>query len=234
VEAKSRHRQGVLGMPGTPEEKPDFRLRTLINDAVAKKPAYPLVIFLDTNLPFKWAERVLGRQAGNAISAPMRTLLDEVKKYHNDADPYCMIVFSNHPHHYAIRDLDPQQHLLSVVSQQPNAHRLALRSLHVAAGLYGNIPMGFSTEEGDPPPAALPVVWPKVRYDLQVSGSDVSVLREDKAVPQAFSTTEKDHLKAPSKLHEFLEDIGLSRVDAHMICTAIEEGNSISGIFAPK
>jgi hypothetical protein len=124
--------------------------------------------------------------------------------------------------------------LLSVVSQQPHAHPLALRSVHVAAELYGNIPMGFSTEEGDPPPPAVPALWPKVRYDLQVEGTDVSVLREGKAVSQAFSTTEKDHPKAPSKLHEFLEDIGLSRVDAQMICTAIEEGNSISGIFAPK
>ena len=49
-----------------------------------------------------------------------------------------------------------------------------------------------------------------------------------------FSTTEKDRQQVPSKLHEFLEDIGLSRVDAHMICSAIEGGNSISGIFALK
>jgi hypothetical protein len=30
-----------------------------------------------------------------------------------------------------------------------------------------------------------------------------------------------EQFQAPSKLHEFLEDIGLSRVDAHMICVAI-------------
>jgi hypothetical protein len=164
----------------------------------------------------------------------MQILLDRIKKQHNDADPYCMIVFSNHPHHYAIRDLDPLQHLLSVVSQQPNAHLLALKSLHVAASLYGNIPVGFSTEEGDPPPPAVPVVWPKVRYDLQVDGTDVSVLREGKAASQTFSITDKDRPQAPSKLHEFLEDIGLSRVDAHMICGAIEEGKSVSCVFAPK
>jgi hypothetical protein len=231
VEAKSRHRQGVLGMPGAPEEKPRLRLVPLINDAVAKKPKHPLVIFVDTNLPFKWAERLLGR---NAISGPMQDLLEKVKKHHNDADPYCMLVFSNHPHHYAIRNLDPQQHLLSVVSQQPNAHPLALRSLHIAAGLYGNISMGFSTEEGDPPLPVVPLVWPKVRYDLQVNGTDVSVLRERNVLPQVFSTTDKDRLQAPSKLHEFLQDIGLSRGDAHMICIVIEEGQSISGIFAPK
>jgi hypothetical protein len=161
-------------------------------------------------------------------------MLDRIKEQHNDVDPYCMIIFSNHPHHYAVRDLDPQQHLLSVLSQQPSAHLLSLRGLFMAAGLYGNIPMGFSMEEGDPPPPAVPVVWPKVRYDLQVTETDVSVLREGKAVPKKFSTTDKDRPQAPSALHEFLEDIGLSRVDAHMICKAIEEGKSISGVYATK
>jgi hypothetical protein len=145
-----------------------------------------------------------------------------------------MIIFSNHPHHYAVRDLDPQQHLLSVLAQQPTAHMLSLRGLFMAAGLYGNIPMGFSMEEGDPPPPAVPVVWPKVRYDVQVAGTDVSVLREGKAIPEKFSTTDKDRPQAPSPLHEFLEDIGLSRVDAHMICSAIEEGKSILGVYSTK
>jgi hypothetical protein len=234
VEAKSSHRAGVLAMPGTPEAKPRLRFEHLINDAVAKKPNHPLVIFVDTNLQFKWAERVLGRQAGDALSRPMRILLDRVKEHHNGEDPYCMIIFSNHPHHYAVRDLDPQKHLLSVVSQRPRAHMLSLRSLFMAAGLYGNIPMGFSTEEGDPPPPAVPLAWPKVRYDLQVAGNDVSALREGKVVSQEFLITDIDRPQAPSKLHEFLEDIGLSRVDAHMICKLIEEGKSVSGVYAPK
>jgi hypothetical protein len=104
----------------------------------------------------------------------------------------------------------------------------------MAATLYDNIPMGFSTDEGDLPPPAVPVLWPKVRYNLQVNGKDVSVLRGGKAVSQTFSTTDKDRAQAPSKLHEFLEDIGLSRVDAHMICSMIEEGKSVSSVFAPK
>jgi hypothetical protein len=234
IEAKSRYRRGVLGVPGTPEVKPNFRLGPLINSAVAKKPNHPLVIFVDTNLPFKWAERILGRQGGDGTSRPMLDLLDRVKKQHNGTDPYSMIVFSNHPHHYALQDLDPEPHLLSIVPQQQSVHPLALRSLHVAAEHYGNIPMGFTTADGDPPLPAASAVWPKVRYDLQVNGSDVSILREGKLTSLVFSTDEKDLPQAPSQLHEFLEDIGLSRGDAHMICTAIEEGNSISSIFAPK
>jgi hypothetical protein len=233
VEAKSRHRPGVLAMPGTPQQTPDFKLMHLINDAVAKNPKHPLVIFVDTNLPFKWAERVLGRQARNTVSRPIRSLLDGIKKEHNDTDPYCMIVFSNHPHYYAVRDLDPQQHLLSVIIQQPNVHLLAMKSLHAAADLYGSIPVGFSVEDNNPPPPAVPVGWPKVRYDFQVSGTNVIVLREGKSVSQTFLTTEKDRPQAPSNLHEFLEDIGLSRVDANMICTVVEEGTSVLSVFAP-
>jgi len=32
----------------------------------------------------------------------MVALLDRVKAQHNDTDPYSMIIFSNHPHHYAL------------------------------------------------------------------------------------------------------------------------------------
>lgn len=234
MEAKSRHREGVLGRPGIAAERPSFTFARLINDAVAKNPQHPLVIFLDTNLPFKWAERWLTPQAGKALSRPMQLLLDEINREHNNVDPYTLLVLSNHPHHYAIRDLDPQPHVLSVVSQQPKANTAALQSLHIAATLYGNIPMGFSTEEGDPPPPSVAVVWPKFRYDLQVNGANIAVSREGKPLAQTFSTTDKDRPQASSKLHEFLEDLGLSRVDAHMICTAIEEGKSVSGVYAPK
>jgi hypothetical protein len=234
VEAKSRHRRGVLAVPGSPDEKPDFKLGRLINDAVAKNTKHPLVIFVDTNLSFKWAEWLLGRQAGNTLSRPVQNLLDGIKKEHHGADPYAMIVFSNHPHHYAIRDLAPQPHLLSVIAYPPKAHMLALQSLHKAANLYGNVPMGFSAEDGDPPAPAVPVGWPKVRYDFQVTGTEVSVSREGNPLSQTFSNIDKDRPQAPSKLHEFLEDIGLSRVDAHMICTCIEGGQSVLGVFALK
>jgi len=234
VEAKSRHREGVLGRPGVAAERPSFTFARLINDAVKKNPQHPLIIFLDTNLPFKWAERWLTPQAGNTLSRPMQILLDEIRREHNNADPYDLLILSNHPHHYAIHDLDPAPHLLGVPSQQPKAHMLALRSLAGAASLHGNIPMGFTMEEGDPPPPTVPLVIPKARYDFQVDGTSVSVLREGKQVAQTFSAKDIDRVQAPSKLHEYLEDIGLSRVDAHMICGVIEQGNSVSGVFAPK
>jgi hypothetical protein len=232
IEAKSRHRRGVLGFPGTPETKPDFNLGKLLNSAVAKQTKHPLVIFVDTNLPFKWADRILGRQPGNKFSRHMLDLLDRVKAQHNDTDPYSMMIFSNHPHHYALEQPNPEQHLVSVVPQPQTVHPLALQNLHTAAERYGNVPNGFSIEEGEPTSAARPNPWPKTRYDLQVTGSDVRILREGTAVSQVFSITDKDHPQAPSPLHEFLEDVGLSRVDAHMVCSYIEQGSSVHGVFA--
>jgi hypothetical protein len=232
IEAKSRYRKGVLGVPGTPEIKPNFRLGPLINSAVAKQTKHPLVIFVDTNLPFKRGERILGRQGGRGFSRPMLALLDRVKAQHNNADPYSMIIFSNHPHHHALEQPNPEQHLLSVVPQPQTVHPLAFRNLHTAAERYGNVPNGFNTEEGEPKSAAPPKPWPKTRYDLEVAGSDVRVLCEGEPIPQIFSIVDKDLPQAPSPLHEFLEDVGLSRVDAHMICTYIEQGSSIHGVFA--
>jgi hypothetical protein len=147
VEAKSKHRPGLLGQPGQPEPHDRIRLRFggLINDAVRKNPAHPLVIFLDTNLPFRAADRLLTPQSGNAPSRLLNKLLDQVKKEHGDKDPFSMIVFTNHPHQYAAKDEnDPQKHLYSIVSDDTYAPNIeALWSLHHAVTLYGNIPNEF-------------------------------------------------------------------------------------------
>ena len=147
VEAKSKHRPGLLGQPGQPEPHDRIRLRFggLINNAVRKNPPHPLVIFLDTNLPFRAADRLLTPQSGNAPSQLLSKQLDQVKKEHGGKDPFSMIVFTNHPHHYAAKDeKDPKKHLYSIVSDDtyvPNVE--ALRSLHHAVTLYGNIPNEF-------------------------------------------------------------------------------------------
>lgn len=233
VEAKSKHREGVLAMPGEIAEKPSFTFARLINDAVDKRPHHPLVIFLDTNLPHKWAERWLGRKADNTVSRPVEILLDEINKQHNGKDPYSLLMLSNNPHHYEVDYPDPGRHLFGVVGRESQANLIALQDLLKAANLYGNIPNGFSADE-EPLPPVNSLGWAKVRYDFNVCGTEVSVLREGKVLPQTFSTTEKDHPKSPSKLHEFLEDIGLSRVDAHMICDMIEKGNSVQRVCATK
>lgn len=147
VEAKSRHRPGRLGQPGQPEPHDRIRLRfgELINKAVRKNPPYPLVIFLDTNLPFRAADRLLTPQSDNAPSQLLNRLLDLVKKEHGGKDPYSMIVFTNHPHQYVAKDeRDPKKHIYSIVSDDTYVPSIeALSELHQAVTLYGNIPNKF-------------------------------------------------------------------------------------------
>jgi hypothetical protein len=73
----------------------------------------------------------------------------EPTKEHGGKDPYSMIVFTNHPHHYAAKDeKDPKKHVYSIVSDDtyvPNVE--ALLSLHQAVTLYGNIPNEFPESE---------------------------------------------------------------------------------------
>jgi hypothetical protein len=107
------------------------------------------VIFLDTNLPFRAADRLLTPQSGNAPSRLLNGLLDRVKKEHGCKDPYSMIVFTNHPHQYAAKDeKDPKKHLYSIVSDDTHVPNFeALSSLHQAVTLYGNIPNKFPESE---------------------------------------------------------------------------------------
>jgi hypothetical protein len=148
VEAKSKHRPGLLGQPGTPQPYRELSLRFggLLNDAIAKNPPHPLVVFLDTNLPYEAAKSVLGTDPLDPYkpSRTMRTLLDRDRKEHGGVDRYAMLVFTNHPHHYVARnELDPRKHFFCVIPQPPQADPNALRDLYAAVQMYGDIPREF-------------------------------------------------------------------------------------------
>lgn len=154
VEAKSRHRPGILGRPGTPPapEKMSLRFGELLNDALRKNPPHPLVVFIDTNLPTRAADRLYGFQRLNPLVPPvpsriLNALLERVRREHDGTDPYALLVFTNHPHHYASPDeIDPRRHQISVMPQSSPAgvmHSEAVIALHDAANLYGNIPNEF-------------------------------------------------------------------------------------------
>jgi hypothetical protein len=149
VEAKSRHRPGILGQPGTPQphEKLSLRFGGLLNDAIAKNPPHPLVVFIDTNLPFNAAERVLGGdpQDPRKPNRIMRAILERDRREHGGVDLYALLIFTNHPHHYvANNELDPSKHILAHMPQPPKVdHPDALLALTWAVTLYGNIPNEF-------------------------------------------------------------------------------------------
>lgn len=155
VEAKSKHRSGVLGRPGNPEPENEVNLRfgALLNDAIKKNPPYPLVIFLDTNLPPLVAEIVFKPESINPPTPPilMQKLLDRIRKEHNGTDPFNLVVFTNHPHHYGKEDeADPGKHITSFLSQipkKPVSHHNAILGIHVGASKYGNIPNEFPKKD---------------------------------------------------------------------------------------
>jgi hypothetical protein len=149
VEAKSRHRPGVLGQAGAQQahEKLSLRFGGLLNDAIAKNPPNPLVVFIDTNLPVSAADRVLGFDPvePGKPSRIMRALVDRDRKEHGGVDRYAMLVFTNHPHHHvATNELDPRKHVLAIMPQPPKvAWPESLTALHQAVYLYGNVPNQF-------------------------------------------------------------------------------------------
>jgi hypothetical protein len=150
VEAKSKHRSGVLGQKGVPNPavKLSLRFGGLLNDAIAKNPQHPLVVFIDTNLPYPAAERVLGRHPLDPYrpSAIMSSMLERDRKEHGGKDLYAMLVFTNHPHHYTSpSDPDPSHHMLAVMPQHLTGvdHPEALQALLRAVNQYGHIPNEF-------------------------------------------------------------------------------------------
>jgi len=148
VEAKSKHREGVLGYPGQQDTDEGVRLRVggLINQALKKKSTHPLVIFVDVNVPPIVAERILGVPPPNGIAKA----LDQVAKGDNGKDLFNMILFTNHPHHYGRDDEpDPKKHIVSVISQNQKIileYPQILLDLNQAALQYGNIPAEFPAD----------------------------------------------------------------------------------------
>ena len=151
VEAKSRHRPGVLGRKGQREapERVNTRFGSLLRDASTKAPLHPLVIFLDTNLPVANANRFFLPQSPGSFRPPPATvrLLDLVRKQNGGRDPYELLVFTNHPHHYSEEsEADPARHLLGALARipsPPDDHLTYLTAICRAATLYGNIPTEF-------------------------------------------------------------------------------------------
>jgi hypothetical protein len=155
VEAKSRHRPGVLGQPGTRQNEGEHNLRvgTLLNDAISKNAPYPLAVFLDLNLPWKTANQLLSMNPPHPL---IHSTLNRMRKKYSGMDPINLLVITNHPEHYsADEEAAPTPQVLSIQTQlpaKPVARPDALLSIHQAANLYGKIPQFFDGR----PPANLP------------------------------------------------------------------------------
>lgn len=147
VEAKSKHRAGVLGYAGEREaSEPRANVKWLLQDAAAIVPEGPYVVFVDVNIsPSKvsvfdtvWCKACLD------------SFCDLADGSASPAEPFNMAIFTNHPYHYgADSDATPGFSYVAIFAQQPKhsiAHPQALMGLIAAVQSYGQIPQAFPSE----------------------------------------------------------------------------------------
>jgi hypothetical protein len=113
----------------------------LLNDAVAKKAAHPLVVFLDLNLPWKTAARLLSMEPPHPL---IHKTMDRMRKKNGGKDPVQLLVTTNHPEHYSEEEeIATSPQLLSMftnVSETPDVLQQTLQAIHTAANMYERIP----------------------------------------------------------------------------------------------
>ena len=145
VEAKSKHRKGVLGQRGEERRDDELRVRIggLLNEALKKESIYSLVIFIDVNVPLIVAQRIFKTPLPNYLSE----ILDKIKKTDTGKDIFNLILFTNHPHHYGREDEpDPGKNVFSAFSLKPNitpAYPQTILDINETALQYGTIPNEF-------------------------------------------------------------------------------------------
>jgi hypothetical protein len=145
VEAKSRHRSGVLGQPGelTTDNETTAGVRRLLVQAFEKPTTRPYIIFVDINLP-PTPEPIPEKAWFDEI---VKTVNRTVRRSDDGLEDFSMIIFTNHPDHYGADDeAVPKRDTLSVFSKGPRIPMQqpeVLMTLHKAALQYGNIPNAF-------------------------------------------------------------------------------------------
>ena len=99
VEAKSRHRKGVLGQEGSKKlsEEPRLRVGTLLRKALQKEALHQRVVFVDINMP--------PEEGGVTTKRWTSSLMKEISLVESDTidgklSPPAYLFFTNHPYHY--------------------------------------------------------------------------------------------------------------------------------------
>jgi len=146
VEAKSRHREGVLGQPGDPKGREEIKagINRILNNALAKFTNHPYIVCIDLNMP---------PINGNVVDSPVfqeiaRTVENKETNYTEiDGFPITMYVFTNYPHHYVTEDeLDPTATLMTTLAKRPKyqfQHGEIVHHINRGFAQYGNIPNEF-------------------------------------------------------------------------------------------
>jgi hypothetical protein len=123
VEAKSRHRPGLLGRPGRPQKSDEIRLRVgrLLRSALAKDTSNERIVFIDVNMP--------PQDVGPLTTIWFKPFMEEVIKLERDTIngkevPPAYLMMTNHPYHYAGDEQpDPRKHFHLTAINRPEFMR---------------------------------------------------------------------------------------------------------------
>jgi hypothetical protein len=156
IEAKSRHRTGFLGQPGTPKSLQEIEadVYRLLQQALGKRAVNDRIIFIDVNVPpqggllfeSEWFKRV----------ASQVKRLEESQSSTNPWPP-AFVFFTNHPYHYVDTDQpEPGKSAIFTAinipdfNQPPQAMRKkypAIAQLFDSVTLHTEVPHEFPKEE---------------------------------------------------------------------------------------
>ncbi len=104
VEAKSRHRHGFIGQPGTPKplSEIDADVSTLLAKALRKQADHERVVFIDVNVPPQEGS-VIEAEWFKKVASQVRRLEETQRR--DDPWPAAFVFFTNHPYHYVGSDV---------------------------------------------------------------------------------------------------------------------------------
>ena len=145
IEAKSRHRSGILGFPGKKIEpsKVKPRIERLINRAIEKRPSMPYLIFVDMNLYPENVEWLMKDSSLKELGKTLRTVEEDSE----GKDFFNAVFYTNEPYHLG-DDFSPhyESHLSVAISQKPKyplKSPKTINSIQIAILQRNNIPNEF-------------------------------------------------------------------------------------------
>jgi SEC-C motif-containing protein len=147
VEAKSRHRPGILGRDGDCESPEQLKLgvRRLLNKAAEKTALHPMVIFVDLNMP--------QTRLSPHDEAWHHDLREDVGRLGIDAKgqwPFALAAITNFPYHYQdITDNEPIR-LCNIIEpvgpQRAIQNRRVIEDIERSLGQFGTVPRDFDED----------------------------------------------------------------------------------------
>jgi hypothetical protein len=143
VEAKSRHRKGVLHYPGVLSKLEEIKgdVGRLFNEALQQKPSGErFAVFLDLNMPIDKQHEAFEKKMWSDVREIVSQFpIDSPEK----PPPYCLLVFTNWSWHYALNSFaGVGENLVSLpnYSDIPFANAQTFNAIRDAIGKHGCVP----------------------------------------------------------------------------------------------